>query len=52
MDMAWGDQYGASGQVGGGGMCRVTEYRRGGDHGDWEGGPATGEEQYWSWENT
>ena len=52
MDITWCDQYGPIGSVEWREMFMVTEYRMRGDHGNWEGGPATGEEQYWSWKNT
>lgn len=51
MDITWCDQYGPIGSVEWREMFMVTEYRMRGDHGNWEGGPATGEEQYWSWKN-
>lgn len=49
MDITWCDQYGPIGSVEWREMFMVTEYRMRGDHGNWDGGPATGEEQYWSW---
>ncbi len=49
MDITWCDQYGPIGSVAWREMFMVTEGRMSEDHGDWEGGPATGTEQYWPW---
>lgn len=47
MDITWCDQYGRIGSRAWGEMFMVTEARMELDHGDWTGGPATGEEEYW-----
>lgn len=47
MDITWCDQYGDIESRGWGEMFMVTEGRMAQDHGDWDGGPATGTVEYW-----